>query len=62
MRDTDNTLRTVRWVLGNFDGIYHGVSESPIVDSNRYYGPPTQEPASDASDQDRLLHVMGRKP
>ncbi|WP_058041205.1 TIGR03086 family metal-binding protein [Streptomyces roseifaciens] len=53
---------TVRWILDSFEWIYHGVSESPIADSDRYYGPPTQVPASDASEQDRLLHVMGRKP
>ncbi|MGK5629367.1 TIGR03086 family metal-binding protein [Streptomyces sp. URMC 123] len=53
---------TVRWVLDNFARIYHGVSESPIVDSDRYYGPPTRVSAPDASDRDRLLHAMGRTP
>ncbi|MEV5379332.1 hypothetical protein AB0L26_25640 [Streptomyces nondiastaticus] len=55
--------RTVCWILGNLEWIYHGVSESPIVDSNRYYGPPTEaSPAAGVSEQDRFLHVMGRWP
>lgn len=54
--------RVVRWILDNFEWIYHGVSESPITDSYRYYGPPTGLPTSDTSEQDRLLHAMGRKP
>ncbi|WP_424889072.1 hypothetical protein [Streptomyces sp. XH2] len=55
--------RTVRWILGNFTWIYQGVSESPIADGNRYYGPPTEtSPAADASEQDRFLHMMGRTP
>ncbi|MEU1308309.1 TIGR03086 family metal-binding protein [Streptomyces cinnamoneus] len=53
---------TVRWILDDFAWIYHGVSESPIVDSDRYYGPPAQAPTPDASEQDRLLHAMGRRP
>ncbi|GGO54495.1 TIGR03086 family metal-binding protein [Streptomyces lasiicapitis] len=53
---------TVRWILDNFPWIYHGVSESPLTDSNRYYGPPTEAPTSDTSQQGRLLHTMGRKP
>ncbi|MCO1574706.1 TIGR03086 family metal-binding protein [Crossiella sp. SN42] len=54
--------RTVRWVLDNFEWIYHGVSESPSTDGHRYYGPPTQARASNRSEQDRLLHLMGREP
>ncbi|MCF3106560.1 TIGR03086 family protein [Streptomyces roseoverticillatus] len=55
--------RTVRWILGDLERIYHGVSESPIADSNRYYGRQTEaSSAADASEQDRLLHVMGRTP
>ena len=54
--------RTVRWVLHNFEWIYHGVSESPITDGHRYYGPPAQARTSDTSAQDRLLHLMGREP
>lgn len=52
---------TVHWILDNFQWIYHGVSESPITDSNRYYGPPTKAPTSDTSEQDHLLRAMGRK-
>ncbi|MGK5545128.1 TIGR03086 family metal-binding protein [Streptomyces sp. URMC 127] len=55
--------RTVRWAVGNFAWIYHGVSESPVTDSNRYYGPQTEaSPAADTSEQSRLLHAMGRRP
>ncbi|MEV4442839.1 TIGR03086 family metal-binding protein [Streptomyces sp. NPDC049577] len=50
--------RTVRWILDNFEWIYGGVSESPIADSDRYYGPATGAPG--ASAQDRLLNAMGR--
>ncbi|KZB83454.1 TIGR03086 family metal-binding protein [Amycolatopsis regifaucium] len=53
---------TVRWITDNFDWIYHGVSESPILAGSRYYGPPTETPAPEASEQDRLLHAMGRRP
>lgn len=53
--------RTVHWILRNFAWIYHGVSESPITDSNRYYGTPSEAPTSeDTSEQDLLLRTMGR--
>ncbi|QLE71142.1 TIGR03086 family protein [Streptomyces rectiverticillatus] len=52
---------TVQWVLDNFQWIYHGVSESPITDGNRYYGPPTEAPTPATSAQDRLLRTMGRR-
>ncbi|MEU8887673.1 TIGR03086 family metal-binding protein [Streptomyces sp. NPDC048442] len=52
--------RTVSWILHNFGWIYQGVSESPIADSRRYYGPATETSTPDASEQERLLHAMGR--
>ncbi|MEW2530421.1 TIGR03086 family metal-binding protein [Streptomyces sp. NPDC047071] len=54
--------RTVRWILDHVTWIYQGVSESPLVDGDRYYGRPTQAPARHTSEQDRLLRLMGRAP
>ncbi|WP_282795028.1 TIGR03086 family metal-binding protein [Streptomyces sp. CC224B] len=53
--------RTVRWILDNFQWIYHGVSESPLADSSRYYGPPTDASTTAASEQEQLLRTMGRR-
>ncbi|MFE0133222.1 hypothetical protein ACFWY6_16885 [Streptomyces sp. NPDC059037] len=52
--------RTVHWILHNFEWIYHGVSESPITDGNRYYGSPAEASTPVTSEQDRLLRMMGR--
>ncbi|QIS09709.1 TIGR03086 family metal-binding protein [Nocardia arthritidis] len=54
--------KTVRWILDNFEWIYHEVSESPLTDGHRYYGPHTHTAVPATSQQVRLLHMMGREP
>lgn len=52
----------VGWIDDHLDEIYAGLAETPVsLDStHRFFAAPEGEPGSGASQQDRLLHRMGR--
>jgi uncharacterized protein (TIGR03086 family) len=60
----DDTLSPdfVAWVSDHLDEIYAGLAETPAdpQTTHRFFAAPAGEPLSSASQQDRLLHRMGR--
>ncbi|GAA0377862.1 TIGR03086 family metal-binding protein [Microbispora corallina] len=54
----------VAWVDDNLAEIYAGLSETPVDlhTTHRFFAAPDGTPGPGASRQDRLLHVMGRRP
>jgi uncharacterized protein (TIGR03086 family) len=61
----DDTLDPdlVTWMSANIDEIYAGMAETPVAASttHRFYAAPTGDLPADASTQDRLLHLFGRR-
>jgi hypothetical protein len=62
----DDTLSPglVTWASDHLYEIYDGLAETPADPrtSHRFFAAPLGPPAADASQQDRLLHRMGRRP
>ena len=62
----DDTLDTslVAWIAEHFDEIYAGLAETPAAaeTTHRFFAAAEDVSARDASQQDRLLGRMGRKP
>lgn len=54
----------VTWIMEHLDEIYAGLPETPIAadSTHRFFAAPVGELGPDASQQDRLLHVTGRRP
>jgi uncharacterized protein (TIGR03086 family) len=54
----------VAWIAEHLDEIYAGLPETPIAaeSTHRFFAAPVGELGPDASQQDRLLHLMGRQP
>ncbi|HZZ46332.1 MAG TPA: TIGR03086 family metal-binding protein [Pseudonocardia sp.] len=54
----------VSWIDGNIDAIYAGLPETPVAaeTTHRFFAEPEESDDEDASPQDRLLRLMGRKP
>ncbi|WP_249124421.1 TIGR03086 family metal-binding protein [Saccharopolyspora erythraea] len=54
----------IAWIDGHLDGIYAGLAETPTSASttHRFFAAPGGAPEPGASQQDRLLHRMGRRP
>jgi hypothetical protein len=50
--------------MEHLDEIYAGLPETPIAadSTHRFFAAPVGELGPDASQQDRLLHVTGRRP
>lgn len=63
---TDDTLDSglVSWVSESLDEIYAGLAETPTAaeTTNQFFAAPAGMLSHDASQQDRLLHRMGRRP
>lgn len=53
----------VAWIDANLDEIYAGMAETPVSDqtTHRFFAPATGTLAADASTQDRLLDLFGRR-
>lgn len=54
----------VAWISEHLDEIYDGLAETPAdpQTTHRFFAAPSREPPASASQQDRLLHRMGRRP
>jgi hypothetical protein len=54
----------VAWIDDHLDEIYAGLAETPtaVEATHRFFAAPEGALAHDASQQDRLLHRLGRKP
>jgi uncharacterized protein (TIGR03086 family) len=54
----------VAWIDGSLEEIYAGLPETPTAakTTHRFFAAPGRVPFDDLSRQDRLLHLMGRKP
>lgn len=53
----------VIWIMEHLDEIYAGLPETPIAaeSTHRFFAAPVGELGLDASQQDRLLHITGRR-
>jgi uncharacterized protein (TIGR03086 family) len=54
----------VAWIDSHLDEIYAGLAETPVAveTTHQFFAAPEGALAHDASQQDRLLHQIGRKP
>lgn len=54
----------VTWITCHVGEIYHGLIETPVASqtTHRLFAPPAGELPASATQQDRLLHLMGRRP
>lgn len=61
----DDTLDAdlLAWIEANLHDIYAGMAETPVAaqTTHRFFAAPTGELAPDATAQDRLLHLFGRR-
>jgi hypothetical protein len=63
--DVDDTLDPdlLAWIEANLQEIYAGMAETPVSaqTTHRFFAAPAGDPAADASIQDRLLYLFGRR-
>ena len=57
-------ISLIAWIDDHLEEIYAGLAETPtaVDTTHRFFAAPQVVPADDTSEQDRLLHRMGRTP